>query len=221
MTSTLDQLKILLVEDEAITRAVMENLLQHIGLSQISLAEDGDQARIALGQGDYDLVFSDIEMPGCNGLQLLKEIRCGETQQPRNTRVVIVSSHDDAHVLGTAIALDADAIISKQINVEALQRRISQLLLGPQPEIRSSLAYQVINTDGLVPEHASGFSTESARTLPLEMVQEGMVLAKPVYDSSGGVLIPAGEELTLGKIALLTDLKAFLSEAEITVTASL
>ncbi|TAA46772.1 response regulator [Corallincola spongiicola] len=205
---------IMLVDDEPITRHLLNSLLQQLGFRSITVASDGDEAIICLKESEYDLILTDIEMPGVNGLTLLQKIRCGATEQPRNTRVMVITSHDEMAVLGTAIALDADAIINKSIGADQLKTRIDHLLLGPQPELRPAIAYEILDTEKPLQIDASvdGINDVDGpgKKVGFDALVEGMLLAQPILSDSGYVLVPSGEPLTLGKIGLLQDLRDYL-----------
>ena len=65
---------VLLVEDDLISREVMRELLQHVGLA-VDVAEDGGQAVAMAGQRAYDLILMDMQMPVLDGLEATKAIR--------------------------------------------------------------------------------------------------------------------------------------------------
>jgi PAS domain S-box-containing protein len=65
--------RILLVEDDVLVGVVTESMLIEMGHS-VTRAEDAAGAREALARADFDLLFTDVRMPGgCNGVQLARE----------------------------------------------------------------------------------------------------------------------------------------------------
>jgi CheY-like chemotaxis protein len=68
---------VLIVDDMAANRQLLESLLQHRGHSA-DLAEDGQQAVKMFQQTHYDAVLMDLEMPHLNGLQATAGIRASE-----------------------------------------------------------------------------------------------------------------------------------------------
>ena len=71
-------LKVLLVEDNAQVRDFAGHLLRDLRC-EVADAADGEQALAMIEAADYDLVFSDVVMPGISGLQLAKKI---EAERP-------------------------------------------------------------------------------------------------------------------------------------------
>ncbi len=66
--------RILLVEDEPVSREVARSVLDDAGLS-VDLAEDGQQALDLARQNRYDLILMDMQMPNLNGVDATKAIR--------------------------------------------------------------------------------------------------------------------------------------------------
>jgi Response regulator containing CheY-like receiver, AAA-type ATPase, and DNA-binding domains len=65
--------RILIVDDEASIRALLGQHLQQEG-HEVTLAADGSAGLEALGKAEFDLVLTDVRMPGMSGLELLAEI---------------------------------------------------------------------------------------------------------------------------------------------------
>jgi CheY-like chemotaxis protein len=84
--------KILLVDDEVISREVICSALGRAGLPAKSL-DDPLAAQRLLEREHFDLIFLDIEMPGQTGLELSVKIRGMEPN--RTTPIVFVTSHSD------------------------------------------------------------------------------------------------------------------------------
>ena len=66
------------------------------------------------------MILSDINMPGMNGLELLKVIK----QEFATLKVVMITAYTDEHNYQTAIANGADDFISKPLNFEQLKTKI-------------------------------------------------------------------------------------------------
>jgi two-component system chemotaxis response regulator CheY len=68
-------MKVLVVDDFSTMRRIIKNLLRDIGFTNISEADDGSTALPMLKEGDFDFVVTDWNMPGMQGIDLLRAIR--------------------------------------------------------------------------------------------------------------------------------------------------
>jgi two-component system chemotaxis response regulator CheY len=68
-------LKFLVVDDFSTMRRIVKNVLQEIGYSRIEEADDGKTALPMLQNGDFDFLITDWNMPGMQGIDLLKTVR--------------------------------------------------------------------------------------------------------------------------------------------------
>ena len=101
----------LLVADDSITaRTLLQNFLEASGFS-VQIAADGKAALAALQNESFDLLVSDVEMPGMDGLDLTKRIRA--TPQLASLPVVLVTTRDTVHDRSRGMAAGADAYIVK------------------------------------------------------------------------------------------------------------
>jgi len=95
---TMPQERVLVVDDEESVRNVVAALLEHSGYAATT-TESAEQATARLQQDpDYDLVLSDIMMPGTDGLTLLDQICTDHPGIP----VVMFSAVNDVHVVTNA-----------------------------------------------------------------------------------------------------------------------
>ncbi|WP_113908235.1 chemotaxis response regulator CheY [Aliidiomarina celeris] len=68
-------MKILVVDDFSTMRRIIKNLLRDLGFQNVSEADDGNTALPMLQNGEYDFVVTDWNMPGMQGIDLLRAIR--------------------------------------------------------------------------------------------------------------------------------------------------
>ena len=84
--------KILVVDDEAISRRAIVYALEKAKLKSINV-EDPQQALQMLSENEFDMVFLDVDMPGMNGFELCAKLRM--LTQHKKTPVVFVTSLND------------------------------------------------------------------------------------------------------------------------------
>ncbi|MGI0021037.1 MAG: response regulator [Nitrososphaera sp.] len=99
--------RVLLVDDEMDILVVMKDGLQKAGFS-VRACRDSVTALENFAPGRYDLVITDIRMPGMNGLDLYQKIKSVDPQTP----VIFLSAYDMSSAeLSFARRLDPDAVI--------------------------------------------------------------------------------------------------------------
>jgi DNA-binding NarL/FixJ family response regulator len=105
------KLKILVVDDQSLVRMLVSQSLQAMGIraENISQAPDSTAMR-TLDMRMVDLVLCDVEMKPMNGLDLLKELRCGHTANVSNLPFIILSGHADRSNVTVAVQLTPMAL---------------------------------------------------------------------------------------------------------------
>jgi PAS domain S-box-containing protein len=88
---------ILLVEDNDLVRSFAEGLLADLGY-QVASAASGEDALARLDEGGIDLVFSDIVMPGINGIELARRVN----QRDGGPPVLLATGYSDELLKGAA-----------------------------------------------------------------------------------------------------------------------
>jgi len=71
-------MKILVVDDFSTMRRIIKNLLHDLGYADVAEADDGLSALPMLQQGQFDFLITDWNMPGMQGIDLLKAVRADE-----------------------------------------------------------------------------------------------------------------------------------------------
>lgn len=113
--------KALVVDDEPSIRRDFARMLQYCGF-QVELAEDGRQAAERLKDHQFEVILSDIEMPNCNGLELLKIVREYDLDVP----VVLVTGRPGFDSAVKAIEYGAFRYLTKPVDLEELTRVVRQ-----------------------------------------------------------------------------------------------
>jgi two-component system cell cycle sensor histidine kinase/response regulator CckA len=112
---------ILLIEDDAPLREMVERVLEKAGY-RVLAAEDGAQAAelIARGKETIDLLLADILLPGLSGPEIARELRA---QNP-NLKVVFASGSHSDNVLHTIDLIEKPTFLSKPYEASALLNAI-------------------------------------------------------------------------------------------------
>jgi DNA-binding NtrC family response regulator len=122
-------MKLLIVDDEKDVQWLFEKKFrkeQKSGEFDMYFAYSGEEALELLKQpkmADVKLVLTDINMPGMNGLDLLKLIK----EQYSRLPVIVITAYDDAKNRMTAYRYGANDYINKPIDFEKLKDKIFRL----------------------------------------------------------------------------------------------
>lgn len=116
--------KVLIVDPQTETAASTAKLLESSQLIAVT-AVDGDEA-LAAARQQVDLVLLDLDLPGMDGLEVLRQLR--QTKDRRHLPVMVTSSRQDRERRLKAFELGADDIIDKPYEGDELLARIQRSL---------------------------------------------------------------------------------------------
>ena len=112
--------KILVVDDDDTIRDTLYDLLSESYVCQT--AETAEKALARLEADEYDVVLTDISMPGLSGLELLGHIR----QKYVNTPVIIISGISDQEHAQGLIKLGAFDFLLKPFRLEVVEKSVQR-----------------------------------------------------------------------------------------------
>jgi hypothetical protein len=118
-------MSILVVEDIAAMRKMVKDSLRLMGLNNVSLAENGEQALALLATNRVDLIISDSNMPKMNGMELLKIIR--KTPAWRSIPFMMVTAESDRTLVSAAIEEGVTQFLIKPFTYADLQYRVNKI----------------------------------------------------------------------------------------------
>ncbi len=104
------ELKILVVDDSITTRMMEKSILEAAGYT-VDLAVSGEEAEEKLRDNDYNLIVTDVQMPGIDGFELTRRIR--EKEETREMPVVVVTSLASDEDKRKGVEVGAQAYIVK------------------------------------------------------------------------------------------------------------
>jgi CheY-like chemotaxis protein len=119
--------RILIVDDNANNRRVLEVLLDHVG-AETRAAENGQEALDAWRANDFDAIIMDIQMPVMDGLAATRAIRAAEQRDGlRRTPIIFVSANAMPEHVAATQAAGGDGHIAKPVAAEKLFSALSNL----------------------------------------------------------------------------------------------
>lgn len=121
-------LRILLVDDEETVRRVTGRLLEKLGYEVVS-AGDASEALEILGDGTpFDLVVTDVVMPGLSGIQMAAKMRALNPEQ----RILFTSGYTTRE-FGRPPGEPPQPFMPKPFSLDELERAVRAAVAGPTP----------------------------------------------------------------------------------------
>lgn len=126
--------QILLVEDVAVVRLVLKRMLERAG-HQVTEAAEGGEAMTKLAAHSFDLLVTDIWMPGMDGISLITQAR----RHNPSMKVIAVSGgaprSPQEFTIREAHSAGADEALLKPIDKQELSAAVNRLLGGAENDL--------------------------------------------------------------------------------------
>jgi signal transduction histidine kinase/DNA-binding response OmpR family regulator len=120
-------LRVLLAEDNAVNQRLASRLLEKEGHSVV-VVSDGSKAVEALGNGAYDIVFMDVQMPCMDGVEATTLIREREKSSGGHVPIIAMTAHAMSGDRQRFMACGMDSYVSKPIHSRELFDAIEAVL---------------------------------------------------------------------------------------------
>ncbi len=118
-------MKILVVDDFSTMRRIIKNLLKDLGFSNIQEADDGNTALPMLQQGDFDFVVTDWNMPGMQGIDLLRAIRADD--KLKHLPVLMVTAEAKKEQIVAAAQAGVNGYVVKPFTAATLKEKLDKI----------------------------------------------------------------------------------------------
>jgi two-component system chemotaxis response regulator CheY len=118
-------MKILIVDDFSTMRRIVKNLLRDLGFTNTSEADDGLTALPMLQSGKYDFLVTDWNMPGMQGIDLLKAVRADANLASLPVLMVTAESKKDQIV--EAAQAGVNGYVVKPFTAATLKEKIDKI----------------------------------------------------------------------------------------------
>ena len=113
-------MNILIIDDDKLTINTLKQLLENMGHS-ISLANDGEEAIGKISAEQFDLIISDIMMPGISGLSLVNVLRAVHLC---TTPIIMMSTLSNKPLLEAALEAGANDFVQKPFTEQDIGAKI-------------------------------------------------------------------------------------------------
>lgn len=121
------EMKILVVDDFSTMRRIIKNLLRDLGFNNTDEADDGLTALPMLKTGKYDLLVTDWNMPGMQGIDLLKAVRAEADESLKNIPVLMVTAEQKKEQIIEAAQAGVNGYIVKPFTALILKEKLEKI----------------------------------------------------------------------------------------------
>ena len=124
--SLADRLLVMVVDDTSVSRALITDALDQMGIRRVNLAKDGAQALQALMTQPVHLVISDMNMPGLDGLGLLKGLR--EFKPTSGIGFILITGRADKTLIDRGRQFRLNNFVTKPFTTATLRGAIEAVV---------------------------------------------------------------------------------------------
>ena len=122
----MQHLKVMVVDDTSVSRMLLVDGLNEIGIKNTTLAADGEQALQLMMASSCHIVFSDMNMPKLNGLQLLRALR--EYTPTRQCCFILVTGKGDRALIEEGKKFGLNNFLAKPFTTASLKGAIEAVV---------------------------------------------------------------------------------------------
>jgi DNA-binding NarL/FixJ family response regulator len=132
-------MKILLVDDHALIRAGLANLLTHNNHEVVAEASTSSQASALINTHKPEIVLVDINLGTSSGIDLIKEMK----KSGAASKFVVLTMHDDTQTLESAKDAGAIAFVTKSAPTESLLEILQTIATGTDKFLKAGKINQI------------------------------------------------------------------------------
>ncbi|MGI2171673.1 chemotaxis response regulator CheY [Shewanella sp. MF05960] len=118
-------MKILIVDDFSTMRRIIKNLLRDLGFNNTQEADDGSTALPMLQKGHFDFVVTDWNMPGMQGIDLLRAIRADDSL--KHLPVLMVTAEAKREQIIAAAQAGVNGYVVKPFTAATLKEKLDKI----------------------------------------------------------------------------------------------
>ncbi|MFA6899381.1 MAG: diguanylate cyclase [Desulfurivibrionaceae bacterium] len=115
--------RILLVDDDPLILEILKRAVIALGHA-FDTAMDGEEAKAKLKQGEFTMLLTDLTMPRCDGMQLLKHVK----EEYPQIEVIVITGHAETYGYTDVIRAGASDFITKPFGMDELEAKVRRVI---------------------------------------------------------------------------------------------
>lgn len=192
--AALNDIRVLAVDDQASNRELIRMQLEELGY-QVDMATSGSEALRCFNEGRYDLLLTDLSMPGMDGYALARSLRNQGTTVP----IVAMTAHAEIEEHRRCTEEGIDAVLVKPVLLNTLSKTLHRVLPREAQASHPAAPRDSIGS-GRLPEAVLNALQDSTRSL---------------LASLQGAMRPAVHDTLLRDLHALKGMFAMIREPEV------
>lgn len=169
------KIRVLIADDHPLFRQGIKQILElENDITVVAQAANGDEAVRLTREHKPDVILMDINMPGSNGLQAIKEIK----DENINSKIIVLTIHEDREYLIKTIQMGAEGYVLKDAEPSVLIDAIRSVHQG-QSYIQPNMTKELVKEFNRLTLHGRERNGENRLTARerevLKLIAEGMI----------------------------------------------
>jgi len=127
-----EKLSVLIVEDTMPMRELFASILKSLGIKNIALAANGEEAFEAFKKDNHDIIFTDWIMDPVDGLELTNEIRTNDLSPNRMAPIILITGYSAWPRVANARDTGVTEFLVKPFTAHDIARRLAHVITHPR-----------------------------------------------------------------------------------------
>jgi len=132
----LDRLVVLVVDDHANMRKIVNTILHSLGVQYVYEASDGADGFEAMRTYNPDIIIVDWEMPGIDGIEFTELVRKASDSPNPYVPIIFLTSYSGRNHVGRARDAGVTEFLAKPVSASAIYMRLMSIINKPRAFIR-------------------------------------------------------------------------------------
>jgi CheY-like chemotaxis protein len=132
----IQQLRVLVVDDNAFVRKIVRNLLTNIGVKKVYEAADGIAGLEQIRAVAPDVIVLDWEMPLLNGPELVRIVRSPGVFPMPDIPIIMLTAHGDRSRIVEAVRIGVNEFLCKPVSAKVLTDRLISIFAKPRANVQ-------------------------------------------------------------------------------------